>query len=205
MKTSELSERKVKQLKDRNCIPDSVEKDLPFYQAEFDKKEEIIHQISPSRNLLFLFDGSVRISSIHADGSYYPVAVLTGSEVLGDLEFFLPGVHEYTVEALTPVKFAVLPLHGIRKKLQKDPDILTFLARSLALKMESSSMDHSEPADLREKLLYYLNEKWDGKLKGTGRCADALHCSRRQLQRVLSELVRDGILIKTGKGAYELL
>lgn len=205
MKIQKLSAKEKKQLKKEKIIPDCLSEDLSFTLALFDKKEEIIHQISPQNNILILFSGSIRISSIREDGSYFPVAVLNDSEVLGDLEFFLSDVHEYTVEAITPVKFIVLPLHGYRKKLQKNPEFLTFLAISLAKKMQSSSMDLSEPADLREKLLYYMKEKWNGTLKGTGRCADAMHCSRRQLQRVLAQLVDEGILKKSGKGVYELL
>lgn len=204
MKISGLSKNEIRELKQQKCIPDIFADTLPFDLASFEKMEEIIHQISPRDHLLFLISGTIRISSIRADGSYFPVALLKGEEVLGDLEFFLDDVHEYTVEAITPAQFAVLPLQGIRKKLQNNPEVLTFLARSLALKMQSSSMDLSEPADLREKLLYYLQEKWDGTLKGTGQCADALHCSRRQLQRVLADLVREGLVKKTGKGGYEL-
>lgn len=205
MKISGLSIKEIRRFKQQKKIPACLSEDLPFSSVSFEKNEEIIHQISPRTNLLFLCEGTIRISSIRADGSYYPVAVLNGAEVLGDLEFFLSDVHEYTVEAITGVRIVVLPLHGIRKKLLKDPALLSFLATSLAMKMQSSSMDLSEPADLKEKLLYYLKEKWNGTLKGTGRCADAMHCSRRQLQRVLAELVQDGTLRKTGKGVYELI
>ena len=33
---------------------------------------------------------------------------------------------------------------------------------------------------------------------------EILHCSRRQLQRVLSKLCREGFLLRTGKGRYRL-
>lgn len=204
MKISHLSRHDLKQLKQKKQLPSELSDQFSFQLAQFDKKEEIIHQINPRDHLLFLISGTIRISSIRADGSYYPVALLKGNEILGDLEFFLSDVHEYTVEAMSQVTFVILSLHGIRKKLQNDPKILTILATSLALKMENSSMDLSEPADLKEKLLYYLKEKWNGTLKGTGQCADAMHCSRRQLQRVLAEMVNEGIVKKTGKGVYEL-
>ncbi len=58
---------------------------------------------------------------------------------------------------------------------------------------------------LRERLYACMVYKCEGRrLKGVEKAAFHLHCSPRQLQRILNDLVRDGVARKTGKGAYEL-
>ncbi len=45
----------------------------------------------------------------------------------------------------------------------------------------------------------------DQKLTGIEKTAFRLHCSARQLQRILSSYEEDGLVVKIGKGAYQLV
>ena len=42
-------------------------------------------------------------------------------------------------------------------------------------------------------------------LRGVERAAFQLHCSPRQLQRILNGFVRNGMIRRVGKGSYELV
>ena len=61
------------------------------------------------------------------------------------------------------------------------------------------------PASLTERVLSYMKYKCsDGTLKGIGQAAFHLHCSTRQLQRILNQSETAGLVKKIGKGTYQL-
>lgn len=52
-------------------------------------------------------------------------------------------------------------------------------------------------------MLYYLEyEAKDNMICGVEQCANHINASRRQLQRILKELVDEGIIVKVKKGIY---
>ena len=56
---------------------------------------------------------------------------------------------------------------------------------------------------LEEKVLLYLNEIWPShQITSVNAAMVSLHCSRRQLQRVLKKLCDEGVLEKNGRGSY---
>ena len=56
---------------------------------------------------------------------------------------------------------------------------------------------------LEEKVIAYMKYQCDDHiLRRIEKTSEILHCSRRQLQRVLHELVEKDILIKLSKGVY---
>ena len=61
-----------------------------------------------------------------------------------------------------------------------------------------------EPEDLRDRTVYYLEHADHQTLKGVASAASYLHCSGRQLLRILKILQEEGTVIKTGRGTYRL-
>ena len=62
------------------------------------------------------------------------------------------------------------------------------------------------PASLKQRVLIYMKYKCSKEeLKGLQQAAFHLNCSARQLQRILNQYEADGIVTKTGKGAYKLV
>ena len=53
-------------------------------------------------------------------------------------------------------------------------------------------------------LNYYLKYYCYGSLKSIEEATNYLHCSRRQLQRILKKLCDEGKMIKEGKGKYKI-
>ena len=91
-----------------------------------------------------------------------------------------------------------------RETLEDDPVFLQFALRQMAQKLTMSTMDVTMQT-LEEKLLLYLDKMQpDHTIHSVNETVIAMHCSRRQLQRVLKTLCEDGRLEKTGKGQYRL-
>lgn len=57
---------------------------------------------------------------------------------------------------------------------------------------------------VEERFLYYLKYYCYGSLKSIEEATNYLHCSRRQLQRILKKLCDEGKMIKEGKGKYKI-
>jgi Mn-dependent DtxR family transcriptional regulator len=63
----------------------------------------------------------------------------------------------------------------------------------------------SEPDSLEERLLFYMEKRCEGQiLQGVEKAASSIQCSKRQLLRILKRLTEEGIVVKTGKGRYQL-
>ena len=68
-----------------------------------------------------------------------------------------------------------------------------------------SSLNEAVFSSLEEKLLYYLQYTCPhNTLTNVEQTAAHIHCSRRQLQRLLKKLTDGGTLIKIKKGCYRL-
>lgn len=150
-------------------------------------------------------DGSLSIYYIRDDGSTYSLAISQKDAILGDMEFF--GVKNKGVFAEVSEKLTCLaiPVGSHRDALLKHAGFLRMLAESLAGKLEAITMQNAVLPSLRERVRSYMHYKCEnGRLKGVENAAFHLHCSPRQLQRILNQLARDGIVKKSGKGAFEL-
>ena len=54
-------------------------------------------------------------------------------------------------------------------------------------------------------MLFFLKKvQADHAISSVNQAMQALHCSRRQLQRVLKKLCDEGLVVKTGRGHYRL-
>ena len=177
---------------------------LVFSLVEFQPGEFLTSPNQETRRLLFLVQGSVAIRSIHPDGSEY---VLTGEgqlTILGDVEFVTKKPPAFYAQASTPVLALTLPLGTYAAVLEQDVCFLRFLLRSITEKLEQSAHTEAVGGTLEDRLLHWMDFRCpDGKLTKIGETAALLHCSTRQLQRVLRQLTETGVLRRTGKGVYQ--
>jgi len=105
-----------------------------------------------------------------------------------------------------PLTCIAITIDHNRDMLLNNAAFLRVLAESLARKMAMITMKNAAQPSLRERAFVYMRYKCEGgKLKGMESTAFQLHCSPRQLQRILNALEREELVIKTGKGAYTLL
>ena len=99
----------------------------------------------------------------------------------------------------------VLPLASTKELLLNDNRFLRYLLNSVTEKLMLYSSSQSNFSTLEESFLSYLSERCpDQTFSGVEKMAMQLHCSRRQLQRVLKKLLEEGRLVKLSKGSYRL-
>jgi CRP/FNR family putative post-exponential-phase nitrogen-starvation transcriptional regulator len=181
-------------------------RELPFRLVRFEKGELLTSSGKRLDNLLFIARGDVRIYGISDDGRMSSVTAVGEHAMLGDAEFSRGKPSLFMTEALSEVICIAINIRDNLSALLEDACFLRFLNATLADKLEAfSRMEISMPT-LEEKLLFYLKEvNPRHEVPGVERCTAELHCSRRQLQRVLKKLCDSGELIKTSKGHYRSL
>lgn len=83
---------------------------------------------------------------------------------------------------------------------------LVLICNSLSAKIGEITAIDAVPASLTERVMSYMKYKCNDKtLKGIEQTAFHLHCSARQLQRVLNQSETSGLVKKIGKGTYKLV
>lgn len=113
-----------------------------------------------------------------------------------------PGIYAEVTKKLTCIAFSV---DDNREALLNNAAFLRVVAESLTGKMAAITMKDAAQPSLPERVCAYLRYKCEnGVFRGVEAAAFHLHCSPRQLQRVLNALERDGTVRKIGKGSYEL-
>ena len=176
---------------------------LPFALYMFEKGEFLNNLIDPRDYLCFPVSGTYMIMNIRDDGSMSGIYSGSRFTCFGDIEFARNVTSPFLIEVLRRTICVVLPLRDVRSQLENDPVFLRFLLSSAALKLEQITLSMTEPKDLTERLLHYIDSQCDnGVLSGVGIAAAALQCSRRQLQRILKQLCDEGILCRSAKGRY---
>lgn len=179
-------------------------KDLRFSLVEYQPGEFLTSPNQETQCLLFLVQGTVTIRSIRPDGSEYVLTSGQRFSMLGDVEFVTKKPPAFYAQASTPVLALSLPLGSYAAALEEDAVFLRFLLRSITEKLEQSSHAEAVGGTLEDRLLHWLEFRCpDGKLTSIGQTAALLHCSTRQLQRVLRRLTESGVLKHTGKGVYQ--
>lgn len=178
---------------------------LTFSLSVYDKGEYLSAPDRPMEELLFLVSGTVQIYGIYGDGSISPINQFTCPAVLGDLEFSDCENPSFYAAAKTRAVCVCLSVQTYRAQLDRDVTFLHMLLRSYAEKLRLFSNLDAASATLEEKVLLFLERRAPAhELVGIESATLQLHCSRRQLQRVLAKLCETGQLEKTGKGRYRL-
>lgn len=190
----------------KHRIPEMFDStDLDFRLLHYRKGEYLASASMEPEYLLFLIRGSVQIYSLLEDSTLAPVAIQRPGSMLGEIEFITGQPALFFVEAKTDVLCIGLAIAAHRERLRRDVRFLNMLLESVAGKFRRISLMDINTRTLRERLLFYLSElSADGCIHSVNDIVMQLRCSRRQLQRTLSELCAEGILVRQGKGSYRL-
>ena len=179
---------------------------LDFYLIKYEKGELVI---SPFQNeLLFQIveHGSINIYFIRDDGTRYSLSNGTTDYFLGDMDIFYPksnNIYAEAAENLTCISFSI---EKNREILLSNNKFLELICNSLSAKIGTMTAIDAAPASLTERVISYMRYKCKHEtLKGIEQAAFHLHCSARQLQRILNQSEAAGLVRKLGKGTYRLL
>lgn len=180
--------------------------DIGFYLIKYEKGELVS---SPFQNE-FLFQiveqGSINIYFIRDDGTRYSLSNGMTGYFLGDMDIFYPkssNIYAEAAENLTCIAFSI---EKHREMLLSNNGFLALICNSLSAKIGAMTTMDAAPASLMERVVSYMKYKCsDETLKGIEKAAFHLHCSARQLQRILNQCEAAGLVKKLGKGTYKLV
>lgn len=175
-----------------------------LFVAEYEKSEFVTMPLQQIHLFQIILQGTVSIYFIRDDGSVYSLANGRKNDLLGEMEIFPHQPSNVYAEANDDVICLALSVESSRSVLLENCRFLQLICESLTQKMESVTTLDAAPASLKQRVLVYMKYKCKGELKGLQQAAFHLNCSARQLQRILNQHEADGIVIKTGKGAYKL-
>lgn len=179
---------------------------LQFELHMYEKGEQMISPLNPLSHFVFLIAGSIRVYQLDEDSCIHSLINVRSNEILGYNEFAFNN-SDYTLyaETLSQSVCLILPFRQPERDLKTDCRFLLFLLKnSLLNQIRHSEMTHFY-SDLEDKLIFYIeNLCTDHTLTSVNHAVDALHCSRRQLQRTLKKLCDEQVLVHVKKGCYRL-
>ena len=206
----------MKELRDPELLKGYLEKfhipslfdtrELPFRLYEYAPGEmiNIVHPLE--QTMKFFVEGVFDHYTLLEDGTPYLIAHCDGFGFMGDLAFCRRQPQNRYQEVIETVRAVELPLESLRPVLEQDNRFLRFLLDTMAQRMTQSLYVRVSENSARQALLAHL--RWacpDHAITNVGDTAYRLNFSRRQLQRVLRDLTREGVLEKTGKGCYRMV
>ena len=179
---------------------------LQFEIRIYEKGEQIVSPLIPLTQFMFVISGTVRVYNLDEDSNIHSHINLHNREILGYNEFCFDN-NDYTIyaDALEEVTCLTLPFKQPRRNLKSDSKLLLFLLKkSLMNQIQNSEMTHFY-TNLEDRLIFYMeNLCKDRTLTSVNNAVDALHCSRRQLQRTLKKLCDDHKLVHVKRGCYKI-
>lgn len=178
---------------------------IDFYLTKYEKGEFVSSPFQTESLFQIVEQGSINIYIIRDDGTRYALSNGTTDYFLGDMDIFYPrsgDVYAEAAESLTCIAFSI---DKNRETLLSNNGFLALICNSLSTKIGTMTTMEAVPTSLTERVMSYMKYKCDyGILKGIEQAAFHLHCSARQLQRVLNQSESAGLVKKIGKGTYKL-
>lgn len=143
---------------------------------------------------------------IREDGSTYSLSGSGAGYILGDLDFFIRDNESIYVEAVSDVICIVVDMDKYWDALAENHEFLYMIGKSLAIKMQSVTKMDTKANSLEERVHIYMKYKCEDRcIHGLEHAAFRLHCSPRQLQRIMNKLEEKKIVERIRKGTYRLL
>lgn len=173
--------------------------------VEFQKGELLNSPLFELNCFYIIVKGRVSIYDLTEDGSIRYIAKAESGTLLGDIEFSKTEKQPFYTEATDDVICLALPFKENRNTLENDPTFLRFVLKQLANKLSLSATMDVAKQTLEERVLFYLKKvQPEHNISSITHALQPLHCSRRQLQRVLKKLCDEGTVEKVGRGFYQL-
>lgn len=177
-----------------------------FFLTEYETGEFVCAPDAKNELFQIVVSGLVSIYFIRNDGSSYSLAFSESDVLIGVSELFDIKNTGVFAEANGKVTCLCFLMNENRTKLLDNNSFLRLIAKTSSMILDVVTMKDAAPTSLKDRTLAYMYYKCPDKiLRGVEKAAFQLHCSPRQLQRVLNELTDCGETEKIGKGAYRLV
>ena len=177
----------------------------PFTVRHFTRGERLVRCREPLRTLSFLASGRVKVFRVMENGRSVLHSVFEGLAVIGDLEFLL-GYPAATTDicAMTDGVLLEIPLASCAPQLLQDVEMLCFLGRELAKKLERSSRMGAQNSlyPLSARLAaYLLFSAQDGCFaENLTQTSEVLATGYRHLLRTLKAFCDAGYIVRCKQG-----
>lgn len=183
-----------------------VSLDIDFYVIKYEKGELVCSPFQDELLFQIVEQGSINIYFIRNDGTRYSLSNAAEGSFLGDMDIFYPKNSSIYAEADQSAVCISCSIEKHKEILLSDNEFLKLICSSLSAKIGALTNKDAAPASLTERVISYMKYKCsDGTLKGVEQSAFHLHCSARQLQRILNQCEAAGLVRKLGKGTYKLV
>lgn len=180
--------------------------DLPFklYRYEVGEMMNVAHP--QEQYLKFIVEGRLGVDTVDNEGNLHRIIEDKAFVYYGEVEILGYSFNNHFHEVLDTVYTIELPWEPLRETLWHDLKFLQFLVTHMSKSIYNATNDiEGLNDDVQSRLLHYIRTECpDGTFSGMELTAKRLRCSRRQLQRIVSQLVEEGKLVKTGWGQYSL-
>ena len=196
---------KIRQWTEESGIRDIIGIPNPDYRGfVYNKGDMVVVPYQTLSHLLFVVEGSAIVYTLLEDGTHVPVAEIGKGTLLGDMEFYTGESSGNYVEATGRLVCLGLSLSEYHGALDRDVKFLHALLHSFYRKLILADTDFFSE-NIEDRVIDYMGTlNSAGEMYSVSSALYALHCSRRQLQRVLKKLCDSGQIIRLGKGHYRL-
>ena len=163
----------------------------------------------PFTRLCFVVEGFATVYNVMDNGRTALLTEYRGVQTIGEVELLMgEPVFSGSVRASTAGAMLTVPLAQAREQLLSDADMLRFLGREVARKLERSSRLNAQDrlyslsARLAAYLLYALPPAGEsgGRALHLTRVSELMWASYRHLLRTLSDFIRQGYILREGGG-----
>lgn len=176
-----------------------------LFVARYEKGEFVTSPLKNADLFQIVVEGELGVYYIRDDGSVYSLASGQKDYLLGEMALFQKEAGSVYAQASGRLVCLALSLEENRDRLLTNCRFLQLVCESLTRKMEAITNLDAAPATLKQRVLTYMQYKCGGELKGVEQAAFRLHCSARQLQRILNQYAAENVVARTGKGTYRLI
>lgn len=178
---------------------------IPLFIIRYKAGEIISSPLDTTSYFQIVISGNLSIYYIRDDGSSYSLSSGSDGYIIGDLDLFTTHDSNVFAEATNDVVTIACDSITYKDDLLNNTVFTCFVATAIAKKLKSvMNLDATFPT-LNERVLNYMTFKCENHtLQGLEKTAFKLHCSPRQLQRILNKYTQEGIIEKIGKGTYHL-
>ncbi len=206
----------MKRIYDRQTINEFIKKskyhhvfslmEIDYYLIQYKRGELVSSPFQEEALFQIVGQGTINIYFIRADGTRYALAKAATDYLLGDMDIFYPKSNHIYAEAADEVICITFSVQKHKKTLLENNSFLMLICDSLSHKIGAITAVEAAPATLEERVLSYMKYKCNSQiLKGMEQAAFQLHCSTRQLQRIMNKNEVAGVVKKLGKGTYQLV
>ena len=178
---------------------------IPLFLAQYEAGEFISAPWKQQTLFQIVCQGEISIYYVRDDGSKYSLAQGREAYCLGEMALFEEENATVFAQAVTDVTCLAFLIAGNEEKLLTNNQFLRLVCQNLSGKLSAAMIRDAVSSSLSERVWNYMQFKCEkGILKGLEKTAFQLHCSERQLQRIMNLFESNGMVKKIGKGTYQM-